>query len=71
MTQDAKGYIFYEAKFRKEPITSAMINNEIQQVEATGLNCYQYGFISRAGFDLEPGENMIFIELKELYNGLE
>lgn len=67
VTQDAKGYIFYEAKFRKEPITSEMILNEIQQVKATGLNCYQYGFISRSGFDLEPEENWIFITLDKLY----
>lgn len=71
VTQDMKGYIFYEAKFRKEPVTSEMISDEIRQVEATGLDCYRYGFISRSGFAREPGENMIFIELKEIYDGLE
>ena len=29
VTLDDKGYIFYEAKFRKEPVTEQMIENEI------------------------------------------
>jgi uncharacterized protein len=49
VTQDDNGYIFYEAKFRKEPVTKSMMKKEIQQVENTGLECYKYGFISRSG----------------------
>lgn len=66
-TQDDKGYIFYEAKFRKEPMTESMIENEIRQVKETGLKCYRYGFFSRAGFDCEEGKERILIELGELY----
>ena len=44
-----------------------MIHEEIKQVQATGLNCYQYGFFSRSGFQCDPGERMIFIHLDELY----
>lgn len=67
VTQDDLGYIFYEAKFRKNPVTESMIQNEILQVKQTGLECYKYGFFSRSGFLCEPDKNQIFIELKELY----
>ena len=67
VTEDQNGYIFYEVKFRKEPLTQAMIRKEIEQVKATNLNCYKYAFISRSGFHMEPEENMIFISLHELY----
>ncbi len=67
VTIDPKGYVVYEAKFRKEPISLGMIENEIRQVKATGLNCYKYGFISRSGFVPEPGDDMVFITISELY----
>ena len=67
VTEDPLGYVFYESKFRKEPLSLAMIHEEIKQVQATGLNCYQYGFFSRSGFQCEPSERMIFIHLDELY----
>lgn len=67
VTQDPSGYIFYEAKFRKEPISRKMIEIEIAQVNATGLSCYKYGFFSRSGFDCEPSNEMILIDLPELY----
>lgn len=67
VTEDPNGYIFYESKFRKEPLSLAMIQEEIKQVQATGLNCYKYGFISRSGFQCEPTEDMIFILLEELF----
>ena len=62
-----KGYIFYEAKFRKEPVTEQMIEKEIVQVKQTGLECYKYGFFSKSGFACEERENRSLIELKELY----
>lgn len=67
VTQDDRGYIFYEAKFRKDPVTESMVQNEIRQVTQTGLNCYKYGFFSRSGFLCDQEENQILIELKELY----
>ncbi len=68
VTEDPTGYIFYEAKFRNEPLSMAMIQEEIAEVKATGLNSYRYGFISRSGFRCEPADNMIFIPLSELYS---
>lgn len=67
VTQDDRGYIFYEAKFRKDPVTESIVQNEIRQVEQTSLKCYKYGFFSRGGFTCEKEENRILIELSELY----
>ena len=67
VTLDDKGYIFYEAKFRKEPVTESMVQNEICQVKQTGLACYRYGFFSRAGFTCDQKKDCILIELSELY----
>ena len=67
VTLDDKGYIFYEAKFRKDPVTESTVQNEIRQVEQTGLECYRYGFFSKSGFACKEGERRILIELKDLY----
>lgn len=67
VTQDDRGYIFYEAKFRREPLTHSMIAEEIEQVRAAKLSCYKYGFISRSGFDAEMTDDTIFIDLGEIY----
>ncbi len=68
VTQDEKGYVFYEAKFRKNPINASIIENEIKQVKSTGLNCYKYVFISKSGFQFENNENVDFIDLDNLYD---
>ena len=67
VTEDPLGYIFYESKFRREPVSLAMIHEQIKQVRATGLNCYKYGFFSRSGFQCEPTDHMVFIHLDDLY----
>ena len=67
VSMDDKGYIFYEAKFRKEPVTESMVQNEIRQVAQTGLKCYRYGFFSKAGFSCEKKEERILISINELY----
>ena len=67
VTLDDKGYIFYEAKFRKDPVTERTVQDEIRQVKQTGLTCYRYGFFSRAGFRCHEEPDRILIELKELY----
>ena len=64
VTEDEKGYAFYEVKFRNKPITDEVIDKEIKQVEATGLNCYKYVFISKSGFQCKGRDN---VEFKELY----
>ena len=67
VTEDEKGYVFYEVKFKNKPITDEIIDKEIKQVEATGLNCYKYVFISKSGFKNKNRSNVELIELKELY----
>lgn len=67
VTLDDNGYIFYESKFRKDPITESMIQNEIRQVQQTGLKCYKYGFFSKTDFLCEQKEDRILIDLNELY----
>lgn len=67
VTEDPKGFIFYEVKFRKEALSDEAIHQEIAQVRSAGLNSYRYGFFSRSGFRCKPGEDMIFITLDEMY----
>ena len=67
VTRDPRGYIFYEAVFRKEPITEDMIAQEIEQFRVIMPDCYRYGFISRSGFQAAPAADRIFISLDELY----
>ena len=44
VTLDDRGYIFYEAKFRKEPVTENVVRNEIRQVEQTGWSVISTDF---------------------------
>ena len=67
VTSDEKGYVFYEVKFRKRKTSKEVIENEIRQVKATGLNCYKYVFFSRAGFTEKETEEIQFIELNQMY----
>jgi len=68
VTEDEKGFVFYEAKFRKNPVTDSVIEEEIAQITKTGLNCYRYAFISRSGFKCKEKENICMISLSELFN---
>ena len=67
VTHDPQGYAFYEAKFRTTPITQKMIEQEIEQVRATGLNCHRYGFFSRSGFDTAPIEGTVLIGIEDMF----
>lgn len=67
VTKDPLGYIFYECKFRKAPLSEAMIREEIRQVRQTGLEAYKYGFFARSGFRCTPEEDLILIGLEQLF----
>ena len=67
VTLDEKGYAFYEVKFRKKKMSKEVIDTEINQVKATGLNCYKYVFFSRAGFSAKETEDVKFIKLEQLF----
>lgn len=69
VTHDPHGYVLYEAKFQSTPVTQEMIDEEIEQVRSTGLNCYAYGFFSRSGFDgdAETSGQLRLFSIEELY----
>lgn len=67
VTQDPDGFVFYEAKFRKTPVTQKMIDEEIAQVQACGLDCRRYGFFSRSGFAAQPSGHVALVGLEEMY----
>lgn len=67
VTLDADGYIYYEAEFGNGPVTGAMMEQRIQQVNDTGLACYRYAFISRSGFEKTWRNDVIQIAMKDLY----
>lgn len=67
VSQDENGYVFYEVKFQKNPLSKEQMLHEIEQVKATGLNCYKYVFISRSGFEEITNDSIELIELKQLY----
>ena len=67
VTWDEKGYIFYEVKFRKKRTSREVIETEIEQVRATGLDCYKYVFFSKNGFTGKETENIKFIKLDQMF----
>lgn len=67
VTEDDNGYIFYEVKFKAKPIKNETIQEEMKQVQESGLNAYKYAFISRSGFEKKNVDNVIYIELKDIY----
>ena len=46
---------------------ASMIQQEIEQVRRTGMNCYRYAFISRSGFDAQEDEWVELIPLEKMY----
>jgi len=67
VTKDDAGYIFYEVKFSSNPLSYEIVRKEIEQVKECGLDCYKYGFISRSGFENFNDDNVIKINLTDLY----
>lgn len=70
VTESGGEYIFYEAKFKKDPLFIDEIRKEIAQVNAAGFGCGNYGFFSRSGFEPMDGHdkaNLILVDLSELY----
>jgi hypothetical protein len=68
VTWSPKGYVFYEAKFTNEPISSKVINKEIEQVNNSGLSVIRYGFISKSGFKTIRNNSIIKISLDDLFD---
>lgn len=69
VTKDRLGYKFYECKYKNKKVTKQVVEEEIKQVQDTGLSCYRYGFFSKYGFEDGLDLDIIKIELCELYKG--
>ena len=67
VTQDERGYVFYDVKFRKKKISKEVIDNEINQVKATGFDCYKYVFFARAGFTIKENDYIKFIKFDQMF----
>ena len=68
VTQDEKGYIFYECKYKNSKVTQDVVDKEIEQVKNVNMTCYKYGFFSKYGFDLKDDSNLILYTLDDLYH---
>lgn len=67
VTKDEEGYIFYEVKFRDRPLSKKIVNEEIEQVEKTGLFCYKYVFFTKNGLSFEETDQIKNISLDDVY----
>lgn len=68
VTLDDIGYIFYEVKFKNKAIDNTLILKEIEQVKNCGLYCYKYAFISKSGFENQNLDNVIYLNLDDIYH---
>lgn len=67
VTEDENGYVFYEVKFRKAPVSKSMIEEKISQVDKSGLKCYKYVFFSKSGFEKTEIDNVEKISIETLF----
>lgn len=67
VTEDEKGYVFYEVKFKKNILSASDVLQEIEQVKNTGLECYKYVFVTRAGIEMVTDVCVEHISISELY----
>lgn len=67
VTEDENGYVFYEAKFKKSILSASEVLHEIEQVKNTGLECYKYVFVTRAGIEFQDDVQVEHISISELY----
>ena len=54
-------------KCTKEKITDTIIMKEIEQVEASPLDAYQYGFFSKKVFSLKKEYPYMIYKLEDIY----
>lgn len=69
VTLDKKGYISYECKYMKHPISMSTIREEETQTKKSNLLFYRLGFISKSGFDIEINRDKYNLySLDDFYN---
>ena len=68
VTQDEKGLISYECKYRKEPLGLKVVHEEEWQAKELGLDFYGFGFFSRSGFAADvDAEAYKLVNLDDMY----
>lgn len=67
VSEDEFGYIFYECKYKNAKVTKQMVEQEIQQVKQTNLNCYKFGFFSKSGFEEDVNKTMFLYDLDDIF----
>lgn len=68
VSEDKNGFIFYEAKYLNHSLKDEDILKEINQVNASPLHAYKYGFFSKNGYNLKENYNQcIFYDLNDLF----
>lgn len=68
VSKDRNGFTYYEVKYKNTPVSDAMINNEIDQVQHSPLQAYRYGFFSKSGYSLKKDHpDCIFYTLDDIY----
>lgn len=67
VTKSSEGFIIYEVRFTNSKIDDHVMNEEISQIKKANLNPFNYGFISKTGFDIKKENNFILISLDDIY----
>lgn len=68
VTMDDKGNSFYECKYMKEKITSAIVEEERRLLKECNIPYYRMGFFSKSGFDLKDKDEYICYTLEDLFD---
>ena len=68
VTVSRDGYDFYEVKFTDKPVSDAVVNEEISQLEKAGVNANKLGFFSKSGFQISEMEKYILYDIKDVYD---
>ncbi|MBE6085229.1 MAG: ATP-binding protein [Selenomonas ruminantium] len=69
VTQDDKGLISYECKYRKEPLGMKVVHEEEWQAKELGLDFYGFGFFARSGFaDDVDAKTYRLVSLQDMYS---
>ena len=68
VARTANGNMFYECKYKKNPVGMSVVNEELWQIQNLGLQFAKLGFFARNGFslDVDPSKYEL-VSLDDLY----
>ena len=65
--KEDKTYAFYEAKFKKKPLSKGEMMKEIEQIkQIKGIDISEIGFVCSSGFE-EKIDNIKYLELNDIF----